>query len=264
MNTELAESLRRLGLKSNESKAYLALLTHGPATAAEVADSAGITRPKVYEALKSLEQMGFCLATGDAVARFRAISPELALNEWIAQRAQERRASTRREEETTDELLRMLPRVDEAGSREESFMEVGSGAQATLDMFEDLAARAEFQLDIVFTAPQIQPREAWNKHELEAINRGVDVRVLYGRDVAIDEAPFRPIHDAGGLVRIANDPPLRMALRDRGREGVISLVEAIEEKLVASSVAIRHPELVAPFQVLFNRQWRQARQIDPH
>lgn len=258
MSQQISEHLRTLGLKSNEAKAYVALLSHGPATAAEVADAASISRPKVYESLKSLEQMGFCLQTGDAVARFRPVPPELALNEWIARRAQQRRAETRREEVSADELLRLLPTGDEPNSREEGFMEVGVGADATMEMFADIAARAEFQLDIVFTSPQILPRRSWNEHELAALHRGVDLRVLYGRDIVEDGAPYLPILEAGGLVRVAADPPLKMALRDRGREGIVSLVEAVGETLVATSVAIRHPELTGPFQVLFNRQWRQA------
>jgi hypothetical protein len=201
--------------------------------------------------------MGLCLQTGDAVARFRPMRPELALNEWIARRAQRRRAETRREEVSADELLRLLPTGDEPNSREEGFMEVGVGAEATMEMFADLAARAEFQLDLVFTTPQILPRDAWNQHELAALHRGVDLRVLYGGDMAIG-APYLPLQKAGGLVRVATDPPLMMALRDRGREGIVSLVESAGETLVATSVAIRHPELTAPFQVLFNRLWRQA------
>jgi sugar-specific transcriptional regulator TrmB len=262
MNSALTDHLRALGLKSNEAKAYVALLSHGQATATEVADAAGITRPKVYEALTSLVQMGFCLATGESVSRFRAVEPELALNEWIARRAQERRAETRREERSADEVLTMLPRADSSNSREEGFMEVGVGTERTMDMFRDLAVRAEFQLDIVLARPQILPREAWNQHELEAIGRGVDVRVLYSPEVLSDGAPHLPIQAAGGLVRVADDPPLRLALRDRGREGIVSLVEAAGDTLFATSVAIRHPELVAPFQILFNRQWRQARGVD--
>ncbi|MQA08957.1 MAG: hypothetical protein GEU98_10505 [Pseudonocardiaceae bacterium] len=262
MNKQLADQLRTLGLTSNETKAYLALLTHGPATAAEVADAAEISRPKVYGTLKSLVQMGFCLPTGDSVARFQPMPPELALNEWITRRTQERRAQTRREEQAADEVLRMLPRVDAPDNREEGFMEVGVGVQKTMDMFGDLAERAEFQLDIVLILPQILPREAWNQYELQAIGRGVDVRVLYERNAISEGAPHLPIHDAGGLIRVADNPPLRLALRDRGREGIVSLVEAAGDTLVATSVAIRHPELAAPFQILFNRQWRQAQSVE--
>jgi len=51
-------------------------------------------------------------------------------------------------------------------------------------------------------------------------------------------------------------------LRDSGAEGLVALVATLGDTVVATSVGIRHPELATPFQVLFNRQWRQAAPLD--
>jgi sugar-specific transcriptional regulator TrmB len=51
--------LRDLGLKEYEAAAYAALVEKGGVSAVEVADAAGIPRPRVYDVLKNLDRLGF-------------------------------------------------------------------------------------------------------------------------------------------------------------------------------------------------------------
>jgi len=51
---EIIHSLKALGLTEYEAKVYLALLKRGRSTVREIAESSGVSRPKVYETLERL------------------------------------------------------------------------------------------------------------------------------------------------------------------------------------------------------------------
>ncbi len=60
-NYDSLNALRRLGLNQYEAKAYLAIASFGSHTAGELAESADIPRPRVYDVLTSLQGQGFVL-----------------------------------------------------------------------------------------------------------------------------------------------------------------------------------------------------------
>jgi HTH-type transcriptional regulator, sugar sensing transcriptional regulator len=248
-----------LGLSTREARAYVALLRHAPATAAELADAAGISRPKVYEALKSLEQRGFCTARGGRVSRFHPVDPEVALSEWTRRREQQRRMATQRDDRLVGELVKTLPVPERASPGADGrYMHARIGVESTLDMFAGVTGRAQHRLDIIVTEPVIQERSAWNVNETAALRRGVSLRVIYSPELIADRARYEAIVAAGAEVRCSDDLPLKMVVRDDGAEATVSLVADSDGDLVATSVGIGHPDLAAPFQLLFNRQWRHA------
>jgi len=75
--------LVELGLTMAEARAYVALLGRPLQSAAEVAASSALARPKVYEALRLLEERGFCHpVAGEPVTRFRPVPPR-ARAAWV-------------------------------------------------------------------------------------------------------------------------------------------------------------------------------------
>lgn len=259
---DVLRSLGELGLTSKQARAYVALMRVAPATASEVADAAGISRPKVYEVLKSLEQQGFSYVRGDRVARWHAVDAEVALGELARRREQERQSATARDEQLVAGLREALPApAGEDDLHDSRFMRARVGAEATLEMLVDIVGRAERRLDIVVTTPVIQQRSEWHLAELGALARGVSVRVIYGSDLVDDPERYRPLLEAGAEVRQSSNLPLKMIVRDDGAEAVVSLVDSSDGEFVAMSVLVGQHELVAPFQLLFNRQWRQASEL---
>lgn len=262
MSDQAIQGLVGLGLRTNEARTYVALLRHAPATAAEIADATGIARPKVYEVVKALEQRGFCHATGDRVLRFHPVDPELAVGEWTRRRIHERSMTNDRDEQLAEVVTRSLPVPHNADNDEPAgYMQVKVGVDRTLELFADINRRAEHRLDIVVTAPVIQSRDQWNRNEVEALRRNVSIRVIYPPDLVNDPQRYRPIVEAGGEVRTSTYLPLKMIVRDDGAEAIVSLVDHSDGDFVATSVAIGHRELATPFQLLFNRQWRQAQPL---
>jgi HTH-type transcriptional regulator, sugar sensing transcriptional regulator len=258
----LTEELVSLGLRANEARAYLALVRHGPVSAAEVADAAGISRPKVYESLKSLERIGFCLPYSAGAARYQAVPPSLAISELLRRREQSRLEGEKHDRQTAARLLSELPgEPDGSGGGANGYMTAVVGREDMLEMFRGIASRAEHQLDIVLGSPQIEPPETGMQTQLEALERGVKIRIVYDSNLPDVVKAYQPLLTKGAQVRKLASAPLRLALRDSGGEGLVALVARSGADYHAASVRIIHSELVAPFQILFNRQWRQASPI---
>ncbi|WP_202320520.1 TrmB family transcriptional regulator [Archaeoglobus neptunius] len=78
----IIESLKKLGFTEYEARVYAALALRGEATASEIHKTSGVPRTKVYEVLKSLESKGFVETIKSSPASFRAIDPEIILEDY--------------------------------------------------------------------------------------------------------------------------------------------------------------------------------------
>lgn len=254
--------LTELGLTLTEARCYVALLEIAPATAGQLAEHADVPRPKVYGTVKSLEQRGFAYSSGDPVTTFRAVDPELALGEWTRRREHERRLLDERDQQLRGELVAELPHPSEhATEKVGEIMQLAGGSRAaTADTLARLMDRAEQRLDIVVSRPVFRPMANWSRSEKAALERGVQVRMLVSsRELAI-ELGCEEILAAGGEVRLARNTPSKLVVRDNGAEAIVALPTPGDTSL-PTCVVIQHSELVAPMQLLFNREWRRARPL---
>lgn len=259
---DATRQLVELGLTLNEARCYVALLHIAPATAGEVADWSRVPRPKVYGTLKSLEQRSFCYASGDRVTMFRPVDPELALSEWTRRREHERRLADEQDNRLRGALVSTLPDPPERISEDSSeIMQLTGGPRETIEVYERLIETAERQLDIVHSSPVLQVAERWNVYERAALERGVQVRVLFATGELAAEHRYEELLEAGGEVRVARGMPLKLVVRDNGFETLVALHNPSDESH-PTCVAIRHEDLVAPVQLLFNREWRRAHPLE--
>lgn len=263
---DVADELVDLGITRNEARAYLALLGRGRSTAAEVAEAAGIPRPKVYEALHALERRGFARSAGARVRTFEPVDSDLALHEWVERRDQERRQEAERERRLAGRLAAALPAPASDARRgtqgQEGLIEVVEGRERTARLYEELVAGTVRAVDVSYAGFAVRPRERWTLVETEALARGVRVRVLFAPDLLDDPSRYEPTIAAGGEVRASADFPLKLAIRDGEEALIVLLSEADEREEAIRTVVIRHPDLVAPLQLLFQQEWRRARAVD--
>lgn len=261
-SAELTRMLVALGLTQNESRVYLAVLGSAEVTAAEAAARAGVPRPKVYEALGSLEGRGFCRSVGGRVRRYSAVEPDTALRNWLRHRDHERAALAERDQLHVETLTRLLPRPSAPPSvHVPDFIEAISGRLPTTEVLEELMSSTRETLFELLQPPFIQPRPRWNVKEIEAIERGVDVRVVYTPEGVRDRRRYAPLMEAGGQVRVADHLPMKLLICDQ-KEALISLRDANTGAQSITSARVRHPDLVAPLENLFAQVWRKAQPIE--
>jgi sugar-specific transcriptional regulator TrmB len=260
-DAEATRLLTELGLTVNEARVYLALLRFESPTAAEAASAAGVPRPKVYEALQALEGRGFSKSIGGRVRRFIPVEPETALRGWLSHREHERAEMSERDQIRVDTLGRLLPApTSEAGAQVADFIEAISGQVPTAGALDDLVSRTTRTLEIMLQPPFVQPRPRWNVMEVEALGRGVQVRAIYTPQALEDPRRFEDIVRHGGQVRMLAQLPMKLMVRDQ-EEALISLRDAGTGAQSVTTVAVRHPDLVAPLATLFEQQWRKARAL---
>ena len=258
---EATRLLTELGLTVNEARVYLALLRSESPTAAEAATAAGVPRPKVYEALQALEGRGFSKSIGGRVRRFVAVDPDSALRGWLSHREHERAEMSERDQIRVETLGRLLPApAAEAGGQVADFIEAISGQVPTTEALDDLVSRATQTLNIMLQPPFVQPRPRWNVMEVEALERGVQVRAIYTPHALEDARRFEDILRHGGQARMLAQLPMKLMVRDH-EEALISLRDAGTGAQSVTTVAVRHPDLVAPLITLFEQQWKKARAL---
>jgi HTH-type transcriptional regulator, sugar sensing transcriptional regulator len=255
---EATRLLTELGLTVNEARVYQALLRVESPTAAETAIAAGVPRPKVYEALHALEGRGFSKSIGGRVRRFTPVEPDTALRGWLSHREHERAEMSERDQMRAEALGRLLPApASAARTPVADFIEAISGQVPTSEALDHLVSRATQTLEIMLQPPFVQPRPRWNVMEVEALARGVQVRAIYTPQALADARRFEDIVRHGGQVRMLGQLPMKLMVRDH-EEALISLRDAGTGAQSVTTVAVRHPDLVAPLGTLFEQQWRKA------
>jgi sugar-specific transcriptional regulator TrmB len=260
---ELTRLLVALGLTHNESRVYLAMLGAVEVTAAEAASRAGVPRPKVYEALQGLEERGFCRSSGARVRSHAAVDPRTALQGWLRHRDHERSALAERDQAHVETLTRALPTLAAAPQVEiPDFIEAVSGRVPTSQLLEEVMSRAKASLYEMLQPPFIQPRTRWNVKEIEALDRGVDVRVVYTAEALADRRRYVPLLEAGASLRVAERLPMKLLIRDDA-EALISLRDTSTGVQSVTTARVNHPDLVAPLHTLFEQVWSEARPIEP-
>lgn len=248
--------LVELGLTLNEARAYTALLQLGTATAADIARTAGVPRQKVYDTLRALGERGFLRSVGTGVMTYVPVLPSEALPAWLRQREHVRRLQAERDELLGERLRQLLPQPIGTQSRLEE-LEAIVGRARTSETLERLIDSTERTLYMMQQPPFLQARARWNEAEVAAVRRGVEVKLLYSRDAVADERRWRPLAEAGGDVRVTETVPMKLLVRD-GVEAMISLRDPITGEQGLTSAVIRHPDLVRPLELLFEREWKRG------
>ena len=76
----LISSLNMLGLTNDEARVYATLVLLDHAEAKEIVEHLSLSKPSVYKALENLDSRGLAVKQRSKPARYRAISPEMALS----------------------------------------------------------------------------------------------------------------------------------------------------------------------------------------
>ncbi|AAM07958.1 TPA: TrmB family transcriptional regulator [Methanosarcina acetivorans] len=76
MTLKLVENLQKLGFTGNEAKIYTALVCFKQARASEIAENAGVPRPKIYGALRGTEKKGYVRIIEGEPTFFCCVRPE--------------------------------------------------------------------------------------------------------------------------------------------------------------------------------------------
>ncbi|WP_292389962.1 TrmB family transcriptional regulator [Methanosarcina sp. UBA5] len=76
MALKIVENLQKLGFTGNEAKIYAVLVRLKQARASEIAENAGVPRPKIYRILRGMEKKGYVWIIEGEPTLFCCVEPE--------------------------------------------------------------------------------------------------------------------------------------------------------------------------------------------
>ncbi|AKB78350.1 Transcriptional regulator, TrmB family [Methanosarcina horonobensis HB-1 = JCM 15518] len=79
MTLKLIENLQKLGFTGNEAKVYSSLVCLKQAKASDIAESAGVPRPKIYGTLRGMEKKGYVRIIEGEPTLFCCVQPEVLI-----------------------------------------------------------------------------------------------------------------------------------------------------------------------------------------
>jgi len=247
------ERLRAAGLSRYESLVYLGLVEDRNARVVEIARRTGVPQPKVYQALDSLVEKGFCALGADAVNRYRPVDPTLAFQAEL-QRLEQKEGAVRG---LTDELA-ALYRAGEKEQRWAPPIEIVKGLPQIRHLLVEQLGAARQEILYFGQAPQVPALEVaqaiWEKAEA-----GVRVRLLF------DEGYFEGAAERGeeddllrrvkGEKRRIERLPSKMIVVD-GVTALLSVSKPSSEGFLV--LVLRQEGLVAHTLASFESCWARA------
>ena len=179
------ERLRAAGLSRYESLVYLGLVEDRNARVVEIARRTGVPQPKVYQALDSLVEKGFCALGADAVNRYRPVDPQLAFQGEIG-----RLEVQEKEVRGLTEELAALYRSGEQEQRWAPPIEIVKGLPQIRQLLVEQLHKARTEILYFGQSPQVPALEV-AKGIWERAEAGVRVRLLF------DEGYFERSEERG-------------------------------------------------------------------
>jgi len=253
--------LQKLGLSTPEAQIYLTLLRSGSLGASAVMNMTGIPRSTVYPTLNSLLDRGLVEAEAGYGGRFSAIPAEQALPSLIARAREELLQEVVQRERIASELAKQLQTLAQPAENngESELIQVLRDPRVIAERFERLELEAERQIDGFIKAPIFCRSD--NPPLGKALRRGVRVRGLYERAV-LDDPAVKPTLASfiakGEEARLyEGELPHKLAIFDRKN----ILLPLITPTGQGRTLFIRHPQLAASLEMLFESLWERAKPI---
>lgn len=183
MDSDLINSLQRIGLNKYESKAYLALVTSGSLTASELSNKTDIPRPRTYDILNKLDDKGMASIQPGRPAKYDSHPVEEALENLKKTKKQEHREELEKIEEVKREFKEKAGDVDTGKNKKpEDFMWFLRDKNKIHSKIQSLLKKAEREITIATDSEDAKEHlETHGELLQEAIERGVDVKLVTDR-----------------------------------------------------------------------------------
>jgi sugar-specific transcriptional regulator TrmB len=260
MHEATAAKLEQIGLSTLEAQIYLAILHHGPVTAATIAQATGIKRPSVYPILTSLADRGLIASGAGYGSTFAAIAPDEALPALVRREKQ----TIAERERIANELAKTLtPLAADAESALHDTVQVLRTPQVITDRLDRLQIEARRQVEVIVKGPILNPRLT-NPAQQKAQQRGVQFKCLYERAI-IDDSKIGPyLSDwisAGEEARVYDgELPYKLMVLD----SQIVVLTLVKQSGQSSALLVRHTPFAKSMNVLFKSFWDESKPLTLH
>jgi len=253
-----------IGLTPYESKAYIAILLHGPLSPQGVNQKSGIPRPRTYDVLNSLVGKGFLMEQPGRPPIYAAVDPRVSLEKIMIDLEREMHRQLEEKRETAEKLSSTLSKIHER-SQESAVKEERVWVTRRDSAFIARYCEAIINIDkeLMIATPAVTPPE---KEVLEAIkhvlkkNKTVRVVRQITPQWTLDELDaYEELIRLGDQVKNLKYEGLRYAIFDK--KDVVLVLPAEEGSLL--SIWLSLPSLAAILYDHFENLWEKGQPVLP-
>ncbi len=217
ISPELVKKVRYFfDLNIYETKVWLALLTKGSATAAEIADLSGVPRSRTYDVLESLEKKGFAISKIGKPVKYLAVKPDVVVDKMkneLLMRAQERVKNLSRLKETQE--YAELESLYKQGVEPIKHEDVSTAIRGKLNIYSQIKAmldNAEREVIICLSAQEFESKSRFFANKLKNLREG-GIKLIIA--LKGEESKIKKINAKYGIKAIKTDLNSRFFVVDR-------------------------------------------------
>jgi len=269
--TELVEILdKELGLTPYEARTYVSLIVHGPMSPSELAQKAGIPRPRTYDVLRSLVEKGLLIEQIGKPSIYAAVEPKQGLKNLLITMEMETLRKLEEKRKTVQTLAKLLSPIYEKskGLRYERKVWFTRRDTAFISIYTEAIKNCKKKILVATTDPYPPERDILKavKHVLK---KGVTVKVI--RSITSswtkeDLNRYEEVIKAGSQVRYLDRKqiPLRYIIFDE-REVILVFPPESESTTTKSLEALwlRIPPLAKILCKHFEELWKKSKPMLP-
>lgn len=268
----MIDKLKKLGLTSYESQAYLALLKLGDAEADEIAINAKIPMGRIYNVLSSLEEAHLVRSQDTRPRRYACVEPFTALERLSKNKQEELKQVSAEIERLANDLKSELSGVV-ARKTDKSFWTVAIGEESH-DLIHECISGAQKEL-LFFMASRMTSerlkKDLMTEDHLEMLNtlyesigKGVEAKVILNKGVDFSLLEDNPIvkkllkHMGKEFnCRLATIPATPFDIIDR-ENVLLQMLNPLNPDELFAVVNIRDTKLAEELRKRFFTIWEKA------
>lgn len=246
-----------IGLNLYETKIWLALLSHGVATAGELAEAAGVPRSRSYDILESLSKKGLVVVKSEGrPLKYMVVPPQKGLDNL--KRFYEMSAEGEKEDLEGLKISKPVKKLSELYKKGEMVMDLPEliglvrEKQNVFSHLSTILNRAEDRVRIMATPSDIKELNKFHISGIkEAKSRGVDVQVLVPEGTDTGE-----IGKYAEVKEIKRD--LSRAVVADGKEAVVMFMDPQGvHPTFDAGVWVNSPYVANTINKLFTEAWQE-------
>ena len=268
----MIERLKKLGLTTYESQAYIALLKLGDSEADEIAQNAKIPMGRIYNVLSSLEEAHLVRAQDTRPRRYACVDAGAALTRLCSTKQEELKQASQEIEALVNDLKNELSGVV-ARKTEKGFWTVAIGDESH-DLIREIISGSRKEL-LFFMASKMTSERIRNEllkedhvGTLEAlydsVKRGIEVKVILNNSVDFNKLEDSPIvkrlmeHIGKEFnCRLATVPTTPFDIID-GENVLLKMLNPLNPEELFAVVNIRDEKLAEELRNKFFTIWDKA------
>jgi len=266
---QLAGTLKeQLGLTPYESRAYLSLLIYGPMSPSEIAQKAGIPRPRAYDVLQNLVEKGLLAEQSGKPSIYASIEPAHGLRSLLIEIEIESSRQLEEKRKTVQKLTRLLSQTYEKSKRlklEKGKVWFTRRDSAFIALYSEAIRNCEKEVLVASTSPHAPEKEI-RQAVVDAVRSGKSVRVVRQATdqwTLEDVQNYEKYIEAGTQVKYLNikEIPLRFMVFDKRDVILVFPPESALPNLEA--LWLRIPTLAKILATTFEELWKKGTPMIP-